>query len=74
MLILPPLPRSQIGSIKTIINADESLVEEGDAVLQPNALDWVYAATAENLSLDGDRILVQAMDLPGNVTEQEQDV
>lgn len=49
-------------------------MEEGDAVLQPNDLDWVYTATAENLSLDGDRILVQAMDQPGNVTEQEQDV
>ena len=58
----------------TIINADGSLVEEGDAVLQPNDLDWVYTATAENSSLDGDRILVQAMDQPGNVTEQEQDV
>ena len=58
--------------VVTIANADGSLVEEGDAVLQPNGLDWVYTATADNPSLEGDRIVVQAIDRPGNVTEEEQ--
>ena len=40
--------------VVTIANADGSLVEEGDAVLQPNGLDWVYTATADNPSLEGD--------------------
>lgn len=60
--------------VVTIANADGSLVEEGEAVLQPNGLDWVYAATVDNPSLEGDRILVQAIDRPGNVTEQEQEL
>jgi len=55
-----------------IRNADGSLVELGAAVRQPNELDWVYTATADNPSLEGDRILVRASDRPGNLAEQTQ--
>jgi hypothetical protein len=55
-----------------INNGDGSLVEEGDAVQQTNEIDWLYTATAENSSLEGDKIVVQVSDKPGNITEQEQ--
>jgi hypothetical protein len=50
-----------------INNADGSLVEEGDAAHSAGNL-WIYAATQPNESLDGDRIVITASDLPGNVT------
>jgi hypothetical protein len=53
-----------------IYNADGTEVEHGLAVLSTNGVDWVYTATAENASLDGDRIVISASDLPGNVTEE----
>jgi len=54
-----------------IYNADGTEVEHGLAVLSANGVDWVYTAIAENASLDGDRIVICASDLPGNVTEKE---
>ena len=54
-----------------ITGADGTAVENGQAVQQQNAIDWVYTATAANASLTGDKIIVQALDLPGNLTEQE---
>jgi hypothetical protein len=56
----------------TITNADNSLVEKGEAVLSANGLDWVYTAATVNADLSGDKIVVQAFDLPGNLTEKQQ--
>ncbi|MDR1171716.1 MAG: hypothetical protein LBL24_04605 [Bacteroidales bacterium] len=56
-----------------ITNADGSLVEEGDAVNSAGFL-WIYAATQNNESLTGDRILVTASDLPGNITTDERSI
>ncbi|MEI6754912.1 MAG: hypothetical protein WCK78_17330 [Paludibacter sp.] len=53
-----------------IYNADGTEVEHGLAVLSANGVDWIYTATTENASLDGDRIVIRASDLPGNVTEE----
>ena len=36
-----------------------------------NGIDWVYTATQANASLDGDRIVISASDMPGNVTTEE---
>jgi len=58
----------------TIYNADGTEVEQGLAVVSANGLDWVYTTTADNASLDGDRIVIRASDLPGNVTEEEQNL
>lgn len=49
-----------------ITNSDGSLVEEGGAVQEPDGIHWVYTATAENVSLDGDKISVSATDRPSN--------
>jgi len=57
-----------------IYNADGTEVEHGLAVLSANGIDWVYTATADNASLDGDRIVIRASDLPGNVTEEEKNL
>jgi hypothetical protein len=50
-----------------ISNADGSLVEEGYAVNNIGNL-WIYTATANNESLDGDRIAVSVSDMPGNIS------
>jgi hypothetical protein len=56
----------------TILNADGSLVEQGDAVKQENEVDWLYTATANNDSTHGDKIVIQATDTPGNIAELEE--
>jgi hypothetical protein len=51
-----------------IENGDGTLVEEGAAKADANGLDWIYTATATNVSLDGDKITISATDKPGNAT------
>jgi hypothetical protein len=61
--------------VKVVItNHDGSLVEEGYA--QPEAIgyEWTYKATADNASLDGDRVEVYASDTPGNISQREQEL
>ncbi|MFJ1490117.1 hypothetical protein [Capnocytophaga canis] len=59
----------KVVSVKVIIqNADGSLVEEGEAVLQ--GIDWIYTTTTQNPDLSGDKIIIQASDIPANVTEK----
>lgn len=54
-----------------IYQSDGTLLEQGAAVESPDGLSWVYTATVENSSREGDRIVVKASDLPGNVSEKE---
>lgn len=49
-----------------IANAVGDVLEQGDAVLQDNALDWVYTATVVNDVLQGSVVTVSAKDLPAN--------
>jgi hypothetical protein len=56
-----------------INNADGSLVEEGEAAYDAGNL-WIYTATQNNDSLDGDRILITASDLPGNIASEERNL
>jgi hypothetical protein len=53
-----------------IHNADGSPVEEGDARNTAGNL-WIYTATQNNDSLDGDRIVISAFDRPGNSDTEE---
>ncbi|GET34717.1 hypothetical protein PbJCM13498_35800 [Prolixibacter bellariivorans] len=55
----------------TIQNADGTEVESGTAQLEPGTIWWRYTATATNESLDGDKIMIRATDVPGNLTEEE---
>lgn len=55
-----------------ISNADGSLVEEGNAVPDPSGYLWTYTAVASNDNLSGDKILVTASDMPGNISMEEQ--
>jgi hypothetical protein len=53
-----------------ILNADGSPVEEGFAV-NSEGNTWIYTAAQNNESLDGDKIIISASDLPGNITTEE---
>ncbi|MDR2774850.1 MAG: hypothetical protein LBC19_08935 [Tannerella sp.] len=54
-----------------ISNADGSLVEEGEAVKELGDV-WIYTAIRNNESLEGDKIVITASDLPGNIVRDEQ--
>lgn len=43
------------------------LLEKGNASAGENGLDWTYTATQANDALAGSKLIVQAIDLPGNV-------
>ena len=52
----------------SITNAAGVLIEQGDAAMHANGLDWVYVATVLNDALKGSVITVIARDLPANET------
>jgi len=51
-----------------IHNAIGHLIEQGDAIMQINTVDWLYAVTVENEPFAGSKITATATDLPGNKT------
>jgi hypothetical protein len=48
-------------------------VEEGYSSRSAGNL-WIYTATQDNESLDGDRILITASGLPGNIVTEERSI
>lgn len=48
------------------MNAAGVVVEQGDAVIQENGLDWVYTATVQNDVVEGSVVRESAMDLTAN--------
>ncbi|WPQ63396.1 hypothetical protein SIO70_00780 [Chitinophaga sancti] len=62
----------KVASVRVkITTAAGVVIEQGDAVLQGNGLDWVYTATALNDELQGSIIAASALDLPANETVLE---
>ena len=55
-----------IGVKARIQKANGELLEEGNAVLQQNGLNWLYTCTAANSSIEGSVITFTATDLPGH--------
>lgn len=55
-----------------IENPDGTIAEEGEAIADPNGLDYIFTAKKKNTSLDGDKITILVNDLPGNETKKEQ--
>ena len=51
-----------------IHNVYGHLIEQGDAVMQINTVDWLYAVTVVNEPYAGSKITATATDLPGNKT------
>jgi len=47
------------------------LVEEGNAVQKGSTQEWEYTVINVNPSLTGDKIVIHASDMPGNVTDEE---
>jgi rRNA maturation endonuclease Nob1 len=56
----------------TILNADGTEVEHGLAQPGIGGLQWIYTASATNDSLDGDKVIISASDLPGHITEKQE--
>ena len=54
-----------------IFNGAGGYLEGGNAILQENALDWVFTAAAENPLFAGSGIVVKARDLPNNETVKD---
>ena len=57
-----------------IYNHDGTTVEKGDALPDASGLQWIYTTTAVNEQLAGDKIIVKASDIPGNITESKKEL
>lgn len=56
-----------------ILKLDGTLIENGEAVQdEANSIKWVYTATTVHAEITGSKVVAQAIDQPGNVTEKEQ--
>ena len=59
----------KVAAVKvSIFNAAGDLLEQGNAIMQINEVDWLYAATQANAAPAGSKITAVATDLPGNNT------
>lgn len=54
-----------------IEKVDGSLIEQGDAKLMPNGLDWAYRVQSANFLYAGNIVVARAFDLPGNMCEEK---
>lgn len=54
-----------------ILTADGSTLESGEATLSPGDVDWKYITTQALPVLAGSKIVVTAIDRPGNQTVEE---
>lgn len=57
----------KVAAVKVAIESPTGeLLEHGNAVLEPNGLNWVFTPTMENEQATGSKITATAYDLPGN--------
>ncbi|MVT09652.1 hypothetical protein [Chitinophaga tropicalis] len=71
-IIIRAIDAFKVVAVKVAIRtAVGDLIEEGNAVLQVNGLDWLYTATVANEELPGSKIKVTATDTPANATIKE---
>jgi hypothetical protein len=54
-----------------VIDANGNLIEEGAAVMQADEESWVYVTTVAGADAMGNKVCVEARDLPGNVVVKE---
>ena len=59
------------GVLVEIFDGTGALVERGTAVQTDKPAEWIFVATVANNSIYGDKIVVKATDLPGNLTGKE---
>ncbi len=57
--------------VVAIYSASGTLVEEGNALLGRNGIEWTYTTVKDNRSYKGYKVKAMAEDLPGNQTFEE---
>ena len=50
----------------SIYDASGAIIEQGNAIQQPNGVDWLYTAINNNPQPEGAKIKAAAFDMPGN--------
>lgn len=57
-----------------IVKSNGALLEEGDAVLQPDGINWQYSTTTANANAAGNMLIITATDLPGHSTVEQKTI
>jgi hypothetical protein len=61
-----------VDAVKVAIrNSSSELIEEGNAVINPDGITWNYTVTQYNSNVAGCRIKATAYDIPGNEGSME---
>ncbi len=55
-----------------IYGLDGTLLEEGNATPEENGLDWAYTTQKATTEVQGNRLEIKAIDLPGNRAERSE--
>ena len=62
----------RVASVNVILlNQAGDILEQGEAVTDPNSHYWIYTAVNLNQDVAGSTVRVQAADLPGNLTTKD---
>lgn len=65
-IIVKAIDDFRVDRVHVMVEANSSLIEEGEAVMDVNGIDWKYTATQANATLAGTQLTFKAYDLPGN--------
>lgn len=67
ILVVQAIDDFRVKSVRiSIHDAANQLIEEGDAVVNADGLNWTYTVTRPNAAVTGSKITATAIDLPGN--------
>ena len=55
-----------------IQDRDGCFIEGGNAILTDKGTEWIYMATTDSNNFLGNKIIVNAMDMPANLSLKEQ--
>ena len=50
------------------------MIEEGNAAIQPDGLNWQYTTTTANGNNAGNKLFITATDLPGHSIEEQKTI
>ncbi|RXK81742.1 hypothetical protein [Filimonas effusa] len=66
-ILVKATDKCKVNKVKIVIKSSAgSIIEQGEAVVLANDLDWIYTATTLNSSPSGSTVTATAFNLPGN--------
>ena len=66
-ILVKAVDKCKVNKVTVVIKSSTgNIIEQGEAVVQANDLDWIYTTTILNSSPSGSNVTAMAFNLPGN--------